>query len=173
MDDVMRAYLGLGSNVGDRQANIDEAIRRLGATEGLRVTKVSSMYDTEPVGGPPQPNYLNAACEVETDLSPHELLRTALAVEDAMGRRREVHWGPRNIDIDVLICGEVVINDDELTVPHPRLPEREFVLRPLAEIAPEVRHPVKKREIRVLLGAVQGPLKRKRVSRKRKKKTQK
>ena len=169
----MRAYLGFGSNLGDRRANIDEAIRRLGATEGIRVMKVSSMYDTEPVGGPPQPNYLNAACEVETELSPHELLRAALAIEDAMGRRREVHWGPRNIDIDLLLCGDTVIEDADLTLPHPLMADREFVLRPLAEIAPEATHPVKKREIRVLLDTVQGPFRRKKVSRRRKKKTQK
>ena len=151
----MRAYLGLGSNLGDRRANIDEAIRRLGATEGIHVTKVSSMYDTKPVGGPPQPDYLNAACEIETELSPHELLRSALAVEDAMGRTREVRWGARNIDIDILVCGDMLINDDELTVPHPLMTEREFVLRPLAEIAPSLVHPATKRDIRALLSAIQ------------------
>ncbi len=150
----MRAYLGLGSNLSDRRANIDDAIRRLGETEGIRVTKVSSMYDTKPVGGPPQPNYLNAACEIETELPPHELLRSALALEDAMGRTREVHWGPRNIDIDILLYGDVIIHDDELTVPHPRLPQREFVLRPLAEIAPSLLHPLTQTAIRVLLSAI-------------------
>ena len=151
----MRAYLGLGSNLGDRRANIEEAVRRLNDTAGVRVTRVSSMYDTEPVGGPPQARYLNAACEVETELTPHELLRAALAVEDAMGRTREVHWGPRNIDIDILLYGELVIQDEELTVPHPRMTERAFVLRPLADIAPRVRHPETKKDIRTTLADIQ------------------
>ena len=151
----MRAYLGLGSNLGDRRANIEEAVRRLNDTAAVRVTRVSSMYDTEPVGGPPQPRYLNAACEVETELTPHELLRAAFAVEDAMGRTREVHWGPRNIDIDILLYGELVIQDEELTVPHPRMTERAFVLRPLADIAPHVRHPETKKDIRTTLADIQ------------------
>ena len=150
----MRAYLGLGSNLGDRRANIDEAVRRLDETDGIRVTQVSSMHETEAVGGPPQPDYLNAACEVETELTPHDLLHVALGVEHAMGRTRDVHWGRRNIDIDLLLCGDAVIEDDELTLPHPRMTDREFVLRPLAEIAPGVRHPGTKRDIRATLADI-------------------
>ena len=146
----MLAYLGLGSNLGDRRGNIDEAVRRLGETPGVTVTKVSSIYETKPVGGPEQPDFLNAACEVETQLQPRELLREAQRIEREMGRVRTVRWGPRNIDIDILLCGDVVIDGGDLTVPHPRLAEREFVLRPLAEIAPKVIHPVTKREINVM-----------------------
>ena len=146
----MLAYLGLGSNLGDRRANIDEAVRRLGETGGVTVTKASSIYETKPVGGTQQPDFLNAACEVETELSPRELLREAQRIEREMGRVRTVRWGPRNIDIDILLCGDTVIDGDALTVPHPRLTEREFALRPLAEIAPNVIHPVAKREISVM-----------------------
>jgi len=150
----MRAYLGLGSNLGDRRAHIEEAVRRLGATEGITVTRLSSKYDTAPVGGPVQPRYLNAACEVETSLSPRELLAAALRIEREMGRRREVRWGPRIIDIDILLYGESVIEDAEPVVPHPRLAEREFALEPLAEIAPKLRHPVTGRAIEVMFRAI-------------------
>jgi 2-amino-4-hydroxy-6-hydroxymethyldihydropteridine diphosphokinase len=150
----MRAYLGLGSNLGDRQGNIDEAIRRLEATEGIAVTRRSSTLDTAPVGGPEQPRYLNAACEVETALSPHELLRAALRIERQMGRRRTVRWGPRIIDIDILLFGELIIEDADLVVPHPRLAERGFVLAPLAEIAPKLRHPATGEAIEAMFQAI-------------------
>ena len=152
----MLAYLGLGSNLGDRRANIDDAVRRLGETRGVTVTKVSSIYETKPVGGREQPDFLNAACEVATELSPRELLREAQRIEREMGRVRTVRWGPRNIDIDILLCGDAVIDEGDLTVPHPRLAAREFVLRPLAEIAPNVTHPVTKREISVMWRDVEG-----------------
>jgi len=150
----MRAYLGLGSNLGDRDANLDEAVRRLDAATGVVVVKESARYNTAPVGGPRQPDYLNAACEVETELSPHELLHAALKIEDEMGRQRDVHWGPRIIDIDLLLAGSAVIDDEDLTLPHPRMTEREFVLRPLADVAPMLKHPVKGQTITALLKAV-------------------
>jgi 2-amino-4-hydroxy-6-hydroxymethyldihydropteridine diphosphokinase len=150
----MRAYLGLGSNLGDRRANIEEALRRLDATDDIRVVTRSSICETDPVGGPEQPRYMNAACEVETRMSPRELLRAALAVESDMGRKRGVRWGPRVIDIDILIAGHEVLDDPDLTVPHPLMTEREFVLRPLAEIAPDLRHPGSGRDIRSLLADV-------------------
>ena len=139
----MLVFLGLGGNLGDRDANLREALTRLDATKDIRVLRVSSFYETEPVG-PPQPRYLNAACAVETTLSPEELLDAIHRVEDDMGREREVQdrWGPRNIDVDLLFYGDETINSDCLTVPHREGHTREFVLRPMAEIAPDFEHPV-------------------------------
>ncbi len=148
----MRVYLGLGSNLGDRHARIDEAIERIGAIEGVEVVASSSMHETKPVGGPDQPDFINAACAIETLLTPREILDHARRIEDAMGRTREVHWGPRTIDIDILLADNTVVSDEGLTVPHPRMTEREFVLAPLAEIAPEARHPQKNMSVRELLG---------------------
>jgi len=147
----MRAYLGLGSNLGDREANIEGALRRLALSSRVKVLKVSSMIDTEPVGGPAQPNYLNAACKVETALRARELLREALRIEKEMGRVRDVRWGPRVIDIDLLLYDTEVISEADLTVPHPRIAERRFVLGPLAEIAPGLRHPVTGKTAREML----------------------
>jgi pantoate--beta-alanine ligase len=150
----MIAYLGLGSNLRRREANIADALRRLGAVPGIKVTKRSSVIDTAPVGGPEQPHFLNAACEVETTLSARGLLRAALDIERDMGRKRGVRWGPRIIDIDILLYGESIIEEADLAVPHPRLTEREFVLRPLTEIAPDVRHPLTGRDIRSMYRAL-------------------
>lgn len=127
-------YLGLGANLGDRLGNLQLAVDALGATPGVRVMRSSRVYETEPVGGPEQPEYLNAVLEVRTDLSPHELLRVCLAVEDDMGRVRTERWGPRPIDIDVLTYGTETIDEPDLVVPHPRMHERGFVLVPLAEL---------------------------------------
>ncbi|MGZ8585809.1 MAG: 2-amino-4-hydroxy-6-hydroxymethyldihydropteridine diphosphokinase [Actinomycetota bacterium] len=128
------AYLGLGANLGDRLGNLQLAVDALGATPGVRVMRSSRVYETEPVGGPEQPEYLNAVLEVRTDLSPRELLRACLAVEDDMGRVRTERWGPRPIDIDVLTYGTETIDEPDLVVPHPRMHERGFVLVPLAEL---------------------------------------
>ena len=127
------AYLALGANVGDRLANLQRAADALGATPDVRVVRSSRVYETEPVG-PAQPEYLNAVLEVSTDLSPHELLRACLAVEDDMGRVRAERWGPRPIDVDVLTYGAETIDDPDLVVPHPSMHERGFVLVPLAEL---------------------------------------
>ena len=147
----MRAYLGLGANLGDRRRNIAEAVRRLEATPGIRVVRTSPLVETKPVGGPAQPDYLNAACEVDTTLSPRELLDAALAVERAIGRRRSVRWGPRVIDIDILLCDDLVVDAPDLRVPHPRMHERRFVLEPLDRIAPGARHPELGKTVRELL----------------------
>ena len=134
-------YLGLGSNVGDRERTLDDALPLLGA-RGFRVTGRSSLYVTEPVGGPPQDWFLNAAVRGETDLEPDDLLKACLATERDLGRERRVKNGPRTLDVDLLLYGDVVRQTPELTLPHPRLQDRLFVLIPLAEVAPDVRHPL-------------------------------
>lgn len=134
-------FLGLGSNLGDREAAIDGALARL-AARGVRLRARSSTWLTEPVGGPPQGLFLNAAAAVETALAPAELLAAALAVEREMGRVRVERNGPRTIDVDLLLYGDRRVEEPGLSVPHPRLHERRFVLAPLAEIAPGVVHPV-------------------------------
>ena len=134
-------FLGLGSNLGDRDAAIRGALDRL-AARGFRTTVRSSLWLTEPVGGPPQGAFLNAAAGGETQLTPEELLEACLATEREMGRVRTVRNGPRTIDVDVLLFGVERRGGPGLELPHPRLAERRFVLAPLAEIAPDVRHPV-------------------------------
>ena len=135
------AYLGLGSNLGDRLASLEQAARLLEAEQGVDVVRSSSVYASDPVGGPPQPEYLNAVVEVMTDLGPDELLAACQRVESTLGRVRAERWGPRTIDIDVLAYDELERHDPELTLPHPRLLERAFVLVPLLEVAPELRLP--------------------------------
>ena len=132
------AYLGLGSNLGDREAMLRAAIAALDATPGVRVTAVSSLYETPPWGPVPQGPYLNACVALDTTLSPRELLRLCLAIERDHGRERAVRWGPRTLDIDLLLYGDETIDEEGLMVPHPRMTERAFVLVPMAEIAPEL-----------------------------------
>jgi 2-amino-4-hydroxy-6-hydroxymethyldihydropteridine diphosphokinase len=147
-----QAYLSLGSNLGDRAANLNMAIRRLG---GLgKVVAVSSFYETEPVELTAQPWFLNCALRFETVKTPRELLEGILAIEQEMGRRREQKKGPRNIDIDILLFGDATVETQGLTIPHPAMHERRFVLEPLAEIAPEERHPVLKKTVRELRDAL-------------------
>lgn len=137
----MRAYLGLGSNLGDRLANLQRAVDLLGDQPGIRVDGSSGVWETDPVGGPSQPDYLNAVVAVSTELSPWELLSACGRVEDALGRVREIRWGPRTIDVDVLLLDAVEMDDPSLTVPHPRMTERAFVLLPLLELEPDVALP--------------------------------
>ena len=127
--------LGLGSNVGDRESNIVTAIRQLDKYIGIRIDKISSLYETKPVGVIDQPSFLNAVVSVSSTLSPNLLLQACLSIERQMGRVRIERWGPRNIDIDILSYHNVVIQDEVLQIPHPRLHERSFVLVPLSEIA--------------------------------------
>lgn len=143
------AYLSLGSNIGDREGNLREAITRV-ETLG-RVLSVSSFFETEPVEFTDQPWFLNCAVALETDLPAQRLMETALQVEREMGRERMQKKGPRAIDIDILLFDDVAIDTPELTIPHPAMDVRRFVLEPLAEISPEVRHPVLKKTIRELL----------------------
>jgi 2-amino-4-hydroxy-6-hydroxymethyldihydropteridine diphosphokinase len=133
------AYLGLGSNLGDKAATLAEAVTRLAATPGIRLTARSADYRTPPWGDTDQDWFLNAAIGVETTLTPHELLEAGLAIESAMGRVRERRWGPRVIDIDVLSYEGAAISDARLVLPHRFVRERAFVLVPLAEIAPDLR----------------------------------
>ena len=145
-------YLSLGSNVGDRKGNLDAAIEKLG-TLGT-VAAVSSYYETEPVESKQQPWFLNCAVKLETELMPRQLLARLLDIEQAMGRKRVQTKGPRSIDIDILLFGSSVVEAKGLTIPHPALHERRFVLEPLAEIAPEARHPVFKRTVREMRDAL-------------------
>jgi len=145
-------YLSLGSNVGDRKTNLDSAIERLGGVS--RVVSVSSYYETEPVELRQQPWFLNCAVKLETELMPRQLLARVLDIEQEMGRKRVQAKGPRVIDIDILLFGSSVVEAKGLTIPHPELHQRRFVLEPLAEIAAEVRHPVTKRSVRELRDAL-------------------
>lgn len=147
------AYLGLGSNVGDREAALREAVRLL-ASADLRVARVSSLYETEPMYVTGQPRFLNQVAEIETSLMPMQLLSRVLGVERELGRTRRLAKGPRSIDIDVLLFGRFVVESPRLVVPHPGLHERRFALEPLAELNPELRHPVLKKTVRELLAGL-------------------
>ncbi len=138
---MIRAHLGLGSNLGDRLAYLRGAVSALAATPGIEVAAVSRVYETVPVGGPAQDRYLNAVVAVETDLGARQLLAVAQHLETAAGRERAERFGPRTLDVDVLLVGEEQVDSAELTVPHPRWQERGFVLAPLADVAPELVTP--------------------------------
>lgn len=127
--------IGLGSNIDDRQKNIITAIQKLSKHQGVSIEKISSLYETKPVGVTAQPDFLNGAISIVTNLTPYQLLEVCLNVECQMGRIRDQRWGPRNIDIDILVYDDYVIEDAALQIPHPRLHERSFVLIPLREIA--------------------------------------
>ena len=139
----MRAYVGLGSNLGEREATLWKALEGLGATEGIEVLAVSSFRETDPVGVVDQPRFVNAAAALETSLPPRELLERLLDVERSLGRDRAVEerWGPRTVDLDLLLYGGESIDEPGLEVPHPRLAERAFVLEPLLELDPDLRLP--------------------------------
>lgn len=132
------AFLAAGSNLGDRPAHLTEAVRRLDSTPSVRVTAVSCIYESAPVGVTAQPDFLNLALAVMTTLTPRELLAQCLRIEAELGRVRHERWGPRTVDLDVLLYDELAISDAALTIPHPRMRERAFVLVPLAEIAPDL-----------------------------------
>lgn len=135
-------YLGLGSNLGDRCENIYKAVEEIKKIEETQLLKFSSIYQTKPLGNAKQPDFLNAATEIETQLKAYKLLEKILAIENCLGRERKIQWGPRTIDIDILFFGDQIISDDNLVIPHPLLSERPFVIIPLKEIAPLLQHPV-------------------------------
>ncbi|MEC4675509.1 MAG: 2-amino-4-hydroxy-6-hydroxymethyldihydropteridine diphosphokinase [Nitrospirota bacterium] len=137
---MSKAYIGIGSNLGDRQRNCLDAIERL-QTNGLLVTKRSSMHETEPWGVKQQPKFINMAVEVKTDIPPQQLLGLLKKIETDMGRMDTVKWGPRVIDLDILLYDNIKIDEDVLKIPHPMMHERDFVLGPLSEIAPDKEHP--------------------------------
>jgi 2-amino-4-hydroxy-6-hydroxymethyldihydropteridine diphosphokinase len=147
------AYIGIGSNVGDKAANCLQAIEYL--AEAGRIIDVSSLYYTKPVGFKAQEDFINAAVALETDLPPAELLAVCHAIEERLGRRRTVRWGPRIIDLDILLYGDLVMNRPDLDIPHPLMAARKFVLAPLVEIAPDAVHPVLTKTTSQLLGELQ------------------
>ena len=135
---MTRAYLGIGSNLGDRVANLQLAVDALASTSGIAVVAVSPVYETEPVGGPPQDDFLNAVVAVETDLGPRELLAVCAVIEQDAHRVRDVRWGPRTLDVDILLVEGVQVDEPDLQVPHPRMHDRAFVLAPLDDVAPDL-----------------------------------
>ena len=147
----MKAFVALGSNLGDRLATLQEAVDRLGGRPGIRVARTSRVYETDPVG-PPQPDYLNAVAMVETSLSARALLEACLDVERAMGRERGERWGPRTIDLDVLAYDHEQIDEPGLQIPHPRMHERAFVLVPLLELEADPPLPGNRRVADLRLG---------------------
>ena len=153
------AYIALGANLGDRRRHLDAAVVAVRAMAGVDAVRVSGIYETDPVGPADQGRFLNAAAEVTTSRSARALLDGLLAIEARLGRppraERE-HWGPREIDLDLLLYGEAVIDEPGLTVPHPRLAERGFVLLPLCDLAPGLVHPVSGRTMRDLLASLEG-----------------
>jgi 2-amino-4-hydroxy-6-hydroxymethyldihydropteridine diphosphokinase len=150
------AFLSLGSNLGDRGALLNDALSRL-ESAGVHIVRRSSIYETEPQDFLDQPRFLNMAVEVETDLTPQELLAAIQKIETEMGRQRTIPKGPRTIDIDILFYANQIIVAADLEIPHPRLTERHFVLDPLSEIAPDLRHPATAQTVRELRAALQPP----------------
>lgn len=136
---MVRAAIGLGSNLGDRPRHIADAVVALAATGSL--VRVSSLYETAPVGGPQQGPYLNSVVVVDTELSARQLLERCLAIEKEQGRERRERWGPRTLDLDILLYGDVEVSEQDLTVPHPRMTERRFVMEPLLEAWPDAALP--------------------------------
>jgi 2-amino-4-hydroxy-6-hydroxymethyldihydropteridine diphosphokinase len=135
----MKAVIALGSNLGNRELYIDSAVAELAKI--IEITHLSTNHETDPVGGPEQPKYLNAIAIAETELDPRELLIVMLEIENKLGRKREVHWGPRTIDLDLIVFGDEIIDSETLVLPHPRAHERKFVLEPWLEIDPDAYIP--------------------------------
>ena len=150
------AYIGLGSNVGDRRANIEGALRRLADVPGVRILRSSAVLETEPVGKTDQPRFLNAAVEIECALEPEEMLGHLQRIESEMGRIRTERWGPRSIDLDLLLFRRRRVRTEQLTVPHPRLAERRFVLEPLVGLCPDLVVPGTGRTVRQLWKDIAG-----------------
>ncbi|MGD0361129.1 MAG: 2-amino-4-hydroxy-6-hydroxymethyldihydropteridine diphosphokinase [Bryobacteraceae bacterium] len=152
---LKKVYLGLGSNLGDRAAMLQAAARALDSP-GLRILRLSPVYETEPMDVPGQQWFLNQVAEAETDLFPLQLLHRTAKIEAQLGRRRLAPKGPRTIDIDILLFGNAVVNTPRLEIPHPRFRARRFVLAPLADLAPELRDPITRKTVREMLGELDG-----------------
>lgn len=149
------AYIGLGSNIGDRELKLLMAVAELGKLPGTRVTAVSDFYETEPVGGVPQENFYNAAVRLNTSLAPLELLDHLKRLETEVFKRvPSERWGARSMDLDILLYGDRIVESERLTIPHPHLAERRFALKPLADIAPDLVHPALGKTITELLQAL-------------------
>ncbi len=147
------AFLGLGSNLGHRAHNLRLALNALAAHPDITITSTADFIETDPIGPADQPKYINTACAITTSLLPRRLLEACRAIEEQLGRNRQketIRWGPRLIDIDILLYDDIVMNEPELVIPHPRMHEREFVLKPLREIAPDTIDPASGRSIRQL-----------------------
>ena len=144
-------YIGFGSNIGDRLTHIQNAIHALSKTEGITLEKISSVYKTDPVGYEAQAQFLNGVAAIQTHLPPLSLLHTLKNIETAIGRQHRIHWGPREIDLDILIYGDLCLQTEKLVIPHPEMHRRRFVLAPLAEIAPDIVHPVFQETVQTLL----------------------
>lgn len=150
---MVKAYLGLGSNMGDRAHQLQQAIQIIDRFQHIDVASVSPIYETEPVGYTDQPQFLNLCIEIETTLKPQELLKRCLETEQALHRVRKIRWGPRTLDVDILLYGNEIIEEDNLIIPHPRMVERAFVLIPLNDIASKHIEPRSQRLIKNLVTA--------------------
>ena len=148
---MTRAFVGLGSNLGDRERFIRKAVEEMARMPRTQLVRVSSLYDTEPVGVQDQPSFLNAVAVLDTELKPRELLWNLQLIEKRLGRVRTRRWGPRTIDLDILLYGELVIEQEDLVIPHPELENRAFVLIPLYELDPELVHPGTGQRLRDLM----------------------
>lgn len=156
---MARVFVGIGSNEGDRFQLISSAVQAMGAVDGIQVVQMALIVQTEPVGGPPQGPYLNTVVELNTTRDPQSLLAVLQAIERRLGRLpSSTRWAPRPIDLDLLLYGEAVIREPNLIVPHPRMHERRFVLEPLVQLAPEVRHPILDTTAAVLLERLMTPV---------------
>jgi 2-amino-4-hydroxy-6-hydroxymethyldihydropteridine diphosphokinase len=153
---MKRVFLSLGSNLGDREENLREALRRLGHDAKLRLLRLSSVYETEPMDLRTQPWFLNLAVEADAEGYPLQLLGWIGRIEASMGRKRAKVKGPRTIDIDILLFSSFIIDTPNLVIPHPRMTQRRFVLEPMVELAPDLRHPLERRSMRELLGEIKG-----------------
>ncbi|HCY8110812.1 TPA: 2-amino-4-hydroxy-6-hydroxymethyldihydropteridine diphosphokinase [Staphylococcus aureus] len=148
---MIQAYLGLGSNIGDRESQLNDAIKILNEYDGINVSNISPIYETAPVGYTEQPNFLNLCVEIQTTLTVLQLLECCLKAEECLHRVRKERWGPRTLDVDILLYGEEMIDLPKLSVPHPRMNERAFVLIPLNDIAANVIEPRSKLKVKDLV----------------------
>ena len=149
-----KAYISIGSNIGDKKKNIEESIERIKNIKEIRVSKISTLIETAPWGVEDQEEFLNGAIEIDTILSPKELIRTLLKIESDMKRERILRWGPRIIDLDIIFYDDLISSDEEIILPHPRMEERLFVLEPLNEIAPYMLHPIRNKRVFELLSDI-------------------